>query len=414
MRTPVLYTSSSTAYNPRDSGGNPINRWGDYSYTCLDPDDDMTMWTIQEFCQAENSYAVQVVKLLAPPPAIPTNCTPASLNAGANNVNVAVSAASNGDTGFFDPGLGFSNRLSAVVNGGGVTINSITYTDPTHITLNVSIANPVTAGSRTITVTNPDGQSATSSSGLLTIVASTNSPPVANFVGAPTIGAAPLNVFFTNQSTFATNYYWNFGDSGNNTTTNPAHAYANAGLYSVTLAASGPGGSSSFTHTNYILVTNIPPPVADFVAGPTNGLGPLMVFFINLSSLATNYSWDFGDSGNSTATNPAHLYSNGGSYTIKLVAFGPGGTNTFVRTNYVVVSNVPPPVIEAISVSNDVISLTWSTISGKTYRVQRNDDLGSANWSNLAPDVPASGASSSQDYPLGPGPQGFYRVQFVP
>ena len=182
----------------------------------------------------------------------------------------------------------------------------------------------------------------------------------------------------------------------------------------MTLAASGPGGSSSFTRTNYILVTNVPPPVANFVAAPTNGFGPLTVYFTNRSTLATNYSWDFGDGDISTAFNPANTYSNAGAYTIKLVAFGPGGTNAFVRTNYVVISNVPPPVIEAISVSNDVISLTWSTISGKTYRVQRNDDLGSANWSNLAPDVPASGASSSQDYPLGPGPQGFYRVQFVP
>jgi len=295
VRTPVLYTSSSTAYNPRDSGGNPISRWGDYSYTCLDPDDDMTMWTIQEFCQAANSYAVQVVKLLAPPPATPTNCAPASVNAGANNVNVAVSASSNGDTGFFDPGVGFSNRLSAAVNGGGVTINNIIYTDPRHVTLNVSVAAGATAGGRTITVTNPDGQSATSASALLTIVAVSNSSPVANFIGAPTMGVAPLNVILVNQSTFAMNYSWDFGDSATSTATNPAHLYTNAGIYSVALSASGPGGSSNFTRTNYIVVTNALPPVADFVAAPTNGFGPLTVNFTNLSSLATNYAWDFGD-----------------------------------------------------------------------------------------------------------------------
>src|SRR5207344_1230126 len=48
--TPVLYTASSTAYNPpSDPGGGGGRRWGDYSFTSLDPNDDMTLWTIQEF-----------------------------------------------------------------------------------------------------------------------------------------------------------------------------------------------------------------------------------------------------------------------------------------------------------------------------------------------------------------------------
>src|SRR5206468_4230209 len=106
-RTPVLYTASSTAYNPLDHNGNPINRWGDYSYTCLDPADDMTMWTIQEFCNAADSYGVQVVKLLAPAPATPSSCSPSSVAAGAANVNIAVTGSTNGETGFFDPGPGF-------------------------------------------------------------------------------------------------------------------------------------------------------------------------------------------------------------------------------------------------------------------------------------------------------------------
>ena len=413
MRTPALYTASSTAYNPRDSSNAPINRWGDYSYTCLDPNDDMTMWTIQEFCQAENSYAVQVVKLLPPPPATPTNCNPASLNAGSNNVNLVISASSNGDTGFFDPGPGFSNRLSAVINGGGVTINSITYSDPTHLTLNVSVSGGATAGGRTITVTNPDGQSVTSAA-LLTILAGTNNPPVPAFVAAPTGGAAPLNVFFTNQSTFSSTYSWNFGDLGTSTATNPAHLYTNAGLYSVTLAASGPGGSNIFTRTNYILVTNIPPPVADFTAAPQNGYAPLTVNFINLSTLATHFTWLFGDGQTSTNFSPSIIYSNAGDYTVKIVAIGPGGTNFLVRANYISVSNVPPPVIENISISSDTVTISWSSIAGKMYRVQRNQDLNSANWSNLPPDITALGSSTTHDYAIGVAAQSFHRVQWVP
>ena len=49
MGTPVTYTASTSAYTPSD--GTTPHRWGDYSYTSLDPSDDMTMWTIQEWCQ---------------------------------------------------------------------------------------------------------------------------------------------------------------------------------------------------------------------------------------------------------------------------------------------------------------------------------------------------------------------------
>ena len=47
LQAGVVYTSSSTVYNPADGGTISIpHRWGDYSYTSLDPCDDMTMWTI--------------------------------------------------------------------------------------------------------------------------------------------------------------------------------------------------------------------------------------------------------------------------------------------------------------------------------------------------------------------------------
>jgi hypothetical protein len=47
--TTQLYTSGTSTYAPQAS---TIQRWGDYSYTSLDPVDDMTMWTVQEFSNA--------------------------------------------------------------------------------------------------------------------------------------------------------------------------------------------------------------------------------------------------------------------------------------------------------------------------------------------------------------------------
>ena len=77
ISAPTLFTTSTTSYNPSgDSGsGNGARRWGDYSFTTVDPGDDMTMWTIQEFCDATNSYGLEVAKLVAPPPATPSSAS---------------------------------------------------------------------------------------------------------------------------------------------------------------------------------------------------------------------------------------------------------------------------------------------------------------------------------------------------
>ncbi|HEX7469594.1 MAG TPA: putative Ig domain-containing protein [Verrucomicrobiae bacterium] len=201
MNTPALYTASSTAYNPSDDpGGSSGRRWGDYSYTSLDPSDDMTIWTIQEWCSSANTYAVQILKLIAPPPATPTNCTPSSVKQGASNVVLTVTGfSSTNGAGFFDPGAGFSNRIAAAISGGGVTINSVTYNNPTNLALNLSVSGAAATGPRTVIVTNPDGQSVTNSSGILSVISSSNNPPVLTAISNKTVNEQQT-LSFTNSA----------------------------------------------------------------------------------------------------------------------------------------------------------------------------------------------------------------------
>jgi hypothetical protein len=162
------YTTSSTAYNPSsDPGGASGRRWGDYSFTSLDPNDDMTMWTAQEFCDATNSWGVRVVQLLAPPPATPSSSNPNAIAPNQTSVNVAVTGTVVNGSGFFDPGAGFPNHISASLPG-GIVVNSITYNSPTQVTLNLNTTG-VPNGFYTVTVTNPDGQFVTSATGILQI-----------------------------------------------------------------------------------------------------------------------------------------------------------------------------------------------------------------------------------------------------
>jgi hypothetical protein len=169
-QAPTLVLPGAAAYNFND--GSP-HRWGDYSATCVDPNDDMTFWTFQEYCNAANSWAVRAVQLKAAPPATPTNASPASLTQG-QTTNVVVTATSIAGSEFFDPGAdtggpGYSNHLAVAVSGGDVTVNSVTFSNPTNLTINVSVPANATPGPRSITVTNPDGQSTTSASGILTV-----------------------------------------------------------------------------------------------------------------------------------------------------------------------------------------------------------------------------------------------------
>jgi len=57
-----------------------------------------------------------------------------------------------------------------------------------------------------------------------------------------------LEVIFTNTSTDATTYEWDFGDSQTSTETSPTHAYADYGTYTVTLKATGDGGENTVSY----------------------------------------------------------------------------------------------------------------------------------------------------------------------
>lgn len=180
MASPGAYTFSLTAYNPpSDPGGASGRRWGDYSYTSVDPVDDMTMWTVQMFCDATNSYGCKVVKMLAPLPAAPASA--ADVSAGVPSALTTVIGTSTAGSGFFDPGANLPggvpafSHLSAVVTNTGVTgtpptVNAATYVDPTHVQLdlNTTAATPNLPGEKySVTITNPDGQVATGSMILL-------------------------------------------------------------------------------------------------------------------------------------------------------------------------------------------------------------------------------------------------------
>jgi PKD repeat protein len=92
--------------------------------------------------------------------------------------------------------------------------------------------------------------------------------PSAAFTAAPTTGAAPMTVGFTDQSTGPiTSWSWDFGDGSTSTVQNPYHVYAEPGNYSVTLTVTGPGSPPTDTETkiNFVKIPfSVAPGPLDF------------------------------------------------------------------------------------------------------------------------------------------------------
>lgn len=166
----VFQNSSNEAYD--DFASTTNNRWGDFTYTSLDPCDDQTIWTTQEFVGTGfTTYDWQIAaeKLLAPPPATPASASPSVVAPNVSSTSIVVTGTSTNGSGFYDTPSSADatcrTRLTAAISG-GVTVNSVMYTDPTHITLNISTVG-ASVGPKTVTVTNPDGQVA--AAGILTV-----------------------------------------------------------------------------------------------------------------------------------------------------------------------------------------------------------------------------------------------------
>lgn len=161
------------------------------------------------------------------------------------------------------------------------------------------------------------------------------------FSAASTSGCTPLTVNFTNLSSGATSYKWDFGNGSFSTLENPTIVYITPGVYSVKLIAKNGADADSITKTNYISV--FPKPVADFSQTTTGHCSNNnIVQFTNTSQNATSFYWDFGDGTSSTLNSPQHTYLTAGSFTPKLIATNSYGcSNLAISPTPIVINDFP-------------------------------------------------------------------------
>jgi hypothetical protein len=75
---------------------------------------------------------------------------------------------------------------------------------------------------------------------------------------------------------------------------------------------------------------------------------------------------------------------------------------------------VAPPVIQLVTVSNGVVTITWSAVSGRNYRLQYQDGAPGTNWYDGLPATQATGSTASGTNVPGSAMPRFYRVYLMP
>jgi gliding motility-associated-like protein len=163
--------------------------------------------------------------------------------------------------------------------------------------------------------------------------------PEANFAAEYISCDSQFNVAFDNTSLDAHNYQWDFGDGSSSNASSPAHQYNAYGKYGVTLTAfdSICQKWSSFTDTIIFIDTLTAP--APIVKAAECGDGSLDIQLI-YDRPSLQYFWSFGNGEFSNEKLPSLLYSEPGSYLVKLKIEDSDCNKTFDLEYPIVIENI--------------------------------------------------------------------------
>jgi len=218
------------------------------------------------------------------------------------------------DAGFIEPGV-YCNPATVQFNSTSVNANSLQWNfgngtvssipAPTSYFTNDS-GDPVTFEVQLI---------ATSTYGCVDSVMHdlvVNPTPVIDFTPNVYAGCAPIEIEFTNNSLYADDVSWTYGDGAVSSTTEIVHSHAYSNntndpeVMQVTLAAVSAEGCNS---SQSVEITVYPAVTAGFMS-PGEFCSPAQVALVNTSVNAVSYEWTFGNGLMSIMQNPTTNYSN--------------------------------------------------------------------------------------------------------
>ncbi|MBU2018686.1 MAG: PKD domain-containing protein, partial [Bacteroidetes bacterium] len=210
----------------------------------------------------------------------------------ATSTSVTVTAVLNTNINPAGPFCNDASNVNLTAGSNGGTWSGPGITNTTQGTFS-----PSTAGPGTHTITYSQGGNCPRSSTRDIVV---NETPSLTVTATPLEACDPSSIDFeTTVTPTPTSMSWNFGDgSGSTTIGNVSHLYSGAGLYDITVSATLNGCTKTLVLNDYITINVTPTALFDV------SLSGASAQFMNTSSNALSYLWNFGDSTTSTAESP--------------------------------------------------------------------------------------------------------------
>lgn len=207
--------------------------------------------------------------------------------------------------------------------------------------------------------------------------------PQAGFLASANGCSLPVGVTYTNSTTGATSYSWNFGNGQNSTLQNPPTVnYTTAGTYTVTLIATNASGCRD-TITRPIVVSDFQ---AGITAPATVCAGTPVTISDNSTVGANSWSWSFPGAtpGTSTASSNTITYNTPGTYTISLSSQNTGlGCSASTTRTITVLPRPTPSFTNTPTTGCSPLSVTF-TNTGQQAGATYSWNFGNGNTSTLA------------------------------
>ncbi len=171
--------------------------------------------------------------------------------------------------------------------------------------------------------------------------------PEINFGLSDSIGCFPFTIRFTDlsipKSGEIKSLQWDFGDGTFSNETIADHTYNVAGNFTISLIATNTLGCRSLLSKSNLLKVLEGVKAGFDLENDTNCNAPANFHFNNTSKGKDiqSYKWDFGDGKSDTTTNPNHIYTSQGSYSVGLTVSNTDGcSDSIFKQNLVRIGSV--------------------------------------------------------------------------
>ncbi len=243
-----------------------------------------------------------------------------------------------------------------------------------------------TSGTYSVTVSNENGCE--------------NSDEIEVIINAPFINLGEDVTICENETitldagaTFSS-YLWSTGS------TNQTLEVTTSGIYTVTVS-----NENGCENTDEIEVTVKPLPVPEF----SYNKNYLEVEFINNSTNADTYLWDFGNSKSSDEINPVHIYKTPGDYVVTLTASNTNCTNKISQTKNLSIATYEGDFAKIYpNPSNGVFTVEIYNPYSTDVEIRILNSTGQNIYSNVY-----SASKSIDRVDLSNFPDGIYTIKFI-